>query len=164
MWRRVPWKVWIGIGLILIGVTIFGGWRWWMSTRTWVPLEIPISLAKGHVRSPEFKINVDGGFWVWVEVEAQAEDAALWCWIGYESEYCQKNNVHEMRASWTLSESGRILAQGDANRYRGVFYPFPYRARGIGSFEARAGGHYVVNVDIPEDFSRFDALHPKLAI
>jgi len=63
MWR-VPWKVWIGIGLILAGAALFGGWQWWMATRTWVPLEMPISLAQGHIRSPEFKINVDSGFWI----------------------------------------------------------------------------------------------------
>jgi hypothetical protein len=164
MWRRVPWKVWIGIGLILIGAAIFGGWRWWIATRTWVPLEMPISLAKGHIRSPEFKINVKSSFWIWVAVKTQVDDAAVSCWIGYESEYCQKNSVHEMRANWTLSDSGRILAQGDANRYRGAFYPERYRARGLGSFDAHAGDHYVLDVDITEDFSRFDAFHPRLAI
>ena len=164
MWRRVPWKVWIGIGLILAGAALFGGWQWWMATRTWVPLEMPISLAQGHIRSPEFKINVDSGFWIWVEVETQVGDDDVSCLIGYRSDYCEKNNVHELRAVWTLSQEGKPIAGGPTDRWPGVRGGMESKARGLGSFVVPPGDHYVLDLDIPEDYSRFDAGHPRLAI
>lgn len=164
MWRRVPWKVWIGIGLILLGAGLFGGSQWWMATRTWVPLEMPISLAKGHIRSPEFKINVDGAFWIWVEVETQAGDEDVSCLIGYRSDYCEKNNVRELQASWTLSRSGKVTARGPTDRWPAVRGGTESKAHELGRFVVPSGDHYVLDVDIPEDYSRFDMGHPGLAI
>ena len=124
---------------------------------------MPISLAQGHIRSPEFKININSGFWIWVEVDSGVDDAGVSCLIGYQSDYCQKNNVHELRASWSLSNSGKILAQGDTNHYRGALYGISSEARGVGSFEVSPGDRYVLDADILEDYRRFDGDHPRLA-
>jgi biopolymer transport protein ExbD len=164
MGRHVPWTLRIGIALILAGIGLFGGWRWWMVTRTWVPLDVPVSLAKGHFRSPEFTINLDGGFWIWVEVETAVDDAGVSCVMGYSSDYCEKNNIHQLQASWTLSDSGKVVAHGPTDSYPAVRGGIETKARGQGSFEAPGGGHYVLDVDIPEDYNRFDAGHPRLAI
>ena len=171
MWRRVPWKVWVGIGLILLGAAIFGGWRWWMATRTWVPLEMPISLAKGHIRSREFRTNFDGSFWIWIEVETAVDNYGVSCLLGYnyDSEYCAKKNAHELRATWSLSESQKVIAHGPTDRYPAYAYPIfgrdiETKARELGIFEAPAGQHYVLDIDIVEDYSRFDGGHPHLAI
>ena len=164
MGRHVPWTLRIGIALILAGIGLFGGWRWWMVTRTWVPLDVPVSLAKGHFRSPEFTVNLDGGLWIWVEVETAVDDAGVSCLMGYSSDYCEKNNIHQLQTSWTLSDSGKVVAHGPTDSYPAVRGGIETKARGQGSFEAPAGRHYVLDVDIPEDYSRFDPGHPRLAI
>src|ERR1700756_3700520 len=120
MGGRVPWKARIGIGLIAAGIGLFGGWRWWLVTRTWAPLDMPISLARGHIHSPEFKINLDGGFWIWVEVETAGDDAGVSCLMGYSSDYCGKNNIPQLRTSWTLADSGKVVAHGPTDRYPAV--------------------------------------------
>ena len=71
--KRALLRTRIGVALIIIAAAIYGGWEWWMATRTWVPLDMPVSLASGHVRSPEFKINLDAGFWMFVEVETKVD-------------------------------------------------------------------------------------------
>src|SRR6516164_2621294 len=38
------------------------------------------------------------------------------------------------------------------------------KARGLGSFEGPSGRHYVLDLDIPEYYSRFEAGHPQLGI
>jgi biopolymer transport protein ExbD len=164
MGRRVPWKARIGIGLILASVGLFGGWRWWMVTRTWVPLDMPISLARGHIRSPEFKINLDAGFWVRIEVETEADDTGVTCLLGYNSDYCLKNGAGELEANWTLSDSGKIVAHGSTGSFLGWLPWRSTKARGLGSFEVPAGDHYVLDLDMPEDHSRFDVGHPRLVI
>jgi hypothetical protein len=91
--KRTLLRIRIGVALILIAAAIYGGWEWWMATRTWVPLDMPVSLAQGHIRSPEFKINLDAGFWIFVEVETKVDDEGVSCLTGYTSDYCRKNGV-----------------------------------------------------------------------
>lgn len=59
---ELPPRVSIGLAGILPAAATYGGWEWWMATRTWVPLDMPISLAQGHIRSSGFTINLDAGF------------------------------------------------------------------------------------------------------
>lgn len=56
---RLSSTAWVGLGLILSGIAWFGGSAWWANTRIWQPVDVPISLSVGHVRTPEFKINVE---------------------------------------------------------------------------------------------------------
>jgi biopolymer transport protein ExbD len=87
---RIPWRVRIGVGLILLGFAWFGGWSWWAATRIWTPLDIPVSLSKGHIRSPEFKINLESSYYV--EIVSSTE--------------CPSTP----RVSWSLSNKGRVVA------------------------------------------------------
>ena len=162
--KRTFLRIRIGVALILIAAAIYGGWEWWMATRTWVPLYMPVSLAQGHIRSPEFKINLDAGFWIFVEVETQVDDEGFACLIGYTSDYCRKNGVRELRASWTLSDSGRVVASGSSDRNQGLRGGMLSKARGLGNFSVPSGDHFVLDVEFPEDNSHFNGGHPRLAI
>lgn len=158
----MPKRAWIGLGLMLAGACICGGWSAWMATRTWVPLDMPLSLGRGHVRSPEFKINVDAGFWVYIEVGTKPDPDGVACLVGYASDYCRKNNVRELRASWTLSDSGRVVARGSTDTYTGVRGGMLSKARGLGEFVVPKGDHYVLDVDLRDDNGVFNAGHPSL--
>jgi biopolymer transport protein ExbD len=157
-------RIRIGIALILIAAAIYGGWEWWMATRTWVPLDMPVSLAQGHIRSPEFKINLDAGFEIFVEVETKVDDEGVSCLTGYTSDYCLKNGVRELRASWTLSDAGRVVARGSSESYQGSRGGMVTKARYLGNFSVPAGDHLVLDVEFPDDNSHFDGGHPRLAI
>ena len=157
-------RIRIGMALLLIAAAIYGGWEWWMATRTWVPLDIPVSLARGHIRSPEFKINLDAGFWIFVEVETKVDDEGVSCLTGYTSDYCSKNGVRELRASWTLSDRGRVVARGSTDSDQGSRGGMLSKARGLGNFSVPAGDHFVLDVDLPEDNSHFNGGHPRLTI
>ena len=162
--KRTLLRIRIGVALILIAASIYGGWEWWMATRTWVPLYMPVSLAQGHIRSPEFKINLDAGFWIFVEIETKVDDEGVSCLTGYTSDYCRKNGVRELHASWTLSDSGRVVARGSTDNDQGSLGGMLSKGRGIGHFSVPAGKHFVLDVEFPEDNSHFDGGHPRLAI
>jgi biopolymer transport protein ExbD len=162
--KRKLLRIRIGLALLLIAASIYGGWEWWMATRTWVPLEMPVSLAPGHIRSPEFKINLDAGFWIFVEVETKVDDEGVSCLTGYTSDYCRKNGVRELRASWTLSDRGRVVARGSTDSDQGSLGGMLSKARGLGHFSVPAGNHFVLDVEFPEDNSHFNGGHPRLAI
>ncbi len=162
--KRTLLRIRIGVALILIAAAIYGGWKWWMATRTWVPLEMPVSLAPGHVRSREFKINLDAGFWIFVEVETKVDDEGVSCLTGYTSDYCRKNGVRELRASWTLSDRGRVVARGSTDSDQGSRGGMLSKARGLGNFSVPAGDHFVLDIEFPEDNSHFNGGHPRLTI
>jgi len=162
--KRTLLRIRIGVGLILIAAATYGGWEWWMATRTWVPLDMPVSLAQGHIRSPEFKLNLDAGFWIFVEVETKVDDEGVSCLTGYTSDYCHKNGIRELHASWTLSDRGRVVARGSTDSDQGARGGMLSKARGLGNFSVPAGNHFVLDVEFPEDNSHFNGGHPRLAI
>ena len=79
---RLPWSVRTGLALILAGIAWFGGWSCWEATRIWVPLNVPVSLSQGHIRTPEFKINVEGTYVFRVEVEPRSDAEGGPCLAG----------------------------------------------------------------------------------
>ena len=135
----------IGLGLILIGAGWFGGWYWWASTRIWVPVEVPVSLAPGHVRTPEFAINVASTYLIEITLQRELDVKGRRCYPGYGCPF-------DLSMSWALRKDGRVLARGrgtDGSR--------------IGKF--RAGeGRYVLDVDVSQDGSHFNAAEPHLAV
>jgi hypothetical protein len=99
-----------------------------------------------------------------VEVETKVDDEGVSCLTGYTSDYCLKNGVHELRASWTLSDRGRVVARGSADSYQGSRGGMVTKARYIGNFSVPAGDHFVLDVEFPEDNSHFNGGHPRLTI
>jgi hypothetical protein len=51
-------RVWLCAFLIAAGLALFPAYRQWVSTRTWVAADVPISLAAGHFSTGNFYINV----------------------------------------------------------------------------------------------------------
>jgi len=147
--KRTLLRIRIGVALTLIAASIYGGWEWWTATRTWVPLYMPVSLSQGHIRSPEFKINLDAGFWIFVEVETKVDDEGVSCLTGYISDYCHKNGVRELHASWTLSDRGRVVARGSTDTDQGSLGGMLTKGRGIGHFSVPSGDHFVLDVEFP---------------
>jgi hypothetical protein len=161
---RLPLKLWIGLACIFLAAATYGGWEWWMATRTGVPLDMPISLAEGHIRSSQFTINLDAGFWIFIEEWRTFDPDAADCLIGYGDEYCRKSHARPLRASWTLKDSGNVVAQGSTDTYKAWRGGMTSRARGLGDFAVPAGKHYVLDVNVRAGGSRFDAGHPRLWI
>jgi hypothetical protein len=95
MSRRLPPAALVGAGLVVIGVAWYGGWSYWWSTRIWTPLDIPVSLARGSFRTPEFRINVTGTYLFEIEVRPE---------FGVESGPCEAGVrcPSALAMSWSL--------------------------------------------------------------
>jgi biopolymer transport protein ExbD len=158
---RVPVSARIGLLFLLAAVCLYGGRRWWMATRTWVPLDMPVSLAPGHIRSPEFEINLEGSFWVYIEVQRRFDFDGVPCMMGIDR--CPGTPA-VLRAKWTLSASGRVIARGDTDTYGETSGGLVTMSRGLGVLGLGEGEHYRLDVDVLEDGSRLNAGHPRLKI
>ena len=107
----------VGLLFVLIGPIWIGAWASWDSTRLWAPLDVPISLASGHLRSPEFEINVASTYTVGVAVnwpsfnDYEAVTNMLGSSLG--------NSPSVVGISWRLSSGRRVVASGNSDRATG---------------------------------------------
>jgi hypothetical protein len=69
---RISLTARIGLTLVLIPLASLGGCSAWDLTRVWEPLNIPISLARGHFRL-EFDLNVESPYAVRIELNITRE-------------------------------------------------------------------------------------------
>ncbi len=83
-----------------------------MQSRSWVPLDIPISTAAGHIRSPEFEINLEGEYWIYVDVDRQFKPDSIECLLGLPPYY---NDCHDhpsiVQTSWRITKAGNEVAR-----------------------------------------------------
>jgi hypothetical protein len=63
---RLPAAALIGRCANVFGILVFVLAGYWVSQRTLVPVDLPVSLAPGHIRTGEFKINLEAYFSVQV--------------------------------------------------------------------------------------------------
>ena len=61
---------WLGLGLFLAGVGLIAGLHLWHATRTFVPLDIPVSLSRGRIQTGEFVVNYEAFYRVTIESES----------------------------------------------------------------------------------------------
>lgn len=94
--------------MLLAALALWGSFERWAETRNLAPLDLPVSLSPGHIRTEPFSINLRSGYNL-VFVLAQA--AALYdlqCKIG---ELCHQS-LGMLQAHWVLSSDGKVVASG----------------------------------------------------
>src|ERR1700693_5033534 len=69
----------VGAGFILSALAAMSVWAIWSETRTWVPVDMPVSLAVGHIRTREFKINQNAFYEMEIEAERNIPFQTLNC-------------------------------------------------------------------------------------
>ncbi len=108
---------------------------------------MPVSLAPGHLRTPEFEINLRGTY----QINFAATNG-----FGHSPEpsegpyyqYC----LPDLGIAWTLSNRGRVVAQGAGQT-----------CDGLGKFKADSG-RYALDVWVSRDGRAFNDRGPRLTI
>jgi hypothetical protein len=127
------------VALILAGIALPVAYARWFNTRTFVALELPISLARGRVSSTDFTVNLKGWYQIGVDVD-QAFSFRSDCGFG--------GFPPLLRTHISIYEDGRILEQSDgADRF-------------VGHFHAEPGRRYRFDIDVLTDASCLNPGHP----
>ena len=141
------------IGLIVLATAIFVSWgaNRWVQTRTFDPVDMPISLEAGQIRSGEFEINLRETYWVSIHIDYSVDDY-------YNDDRCSFRNLGSKRLRVfrmnPRSATGRELwarsydldeGQG-ADGFRGI------------------PGKYEVEWDVPAGAACLNARHPRLRV
>lgn len=147
----------IGLALILFGILWLTGWKLWQASHIWLPLEMPISLSQGHIRTAQFKVNMPGSYLVRIFVQWTPDFDQAPCFI---QSRCPGSTA--LPISWALSDGQRIVARDTGNTDNGY-----ERDNGIlrelGMLKV-VKGEYFVDLDVSQEGRRFNAGAPSLVV
>ena len=139
---RVPWTVRIGIGLILLGWAANAGVD--RCTNTWIvhPVDMPVSLAAGHIHTGPFRVNLKADYWVVVHTN-------------YESVFDHRkcDPYPTLQTKWVLYRDGMIVDR--LEQPSPINWPSGFSA---------SPGVYDLDVEVLSDFSCLDPGHPRLRV
>lgn len=134
-------SAWAGIGLLLLGITWFTSIQHWMATRSFTPVDMPVSLAPGETRTGSFLINLEGEY----QIRLDASDFNL------IDPKCASLTPFKVR--WGLHDRGKAFSserQGYLPGYIGDFYSYK--------------GTYDLDLQVLSDSSCLNSGHPRLRI
>src|ERR1700690_4178164 len=127
----LPLSAWMGVSLILLGLATYGSIQYWMTTRTFVPVDMPVSLATGHVKTGPFRINLRDGYSIWIDLDENVQSDAT----------C--NAYSSLQTRWVLYGSGQVVEKWDYPVVLGTY---------LQGFHAE-NGTYELDVEVVSDAS-----------
>jgi biopolymer transport protein ExbD len=134
--------LWIGITLILLGLITYGSIQHWMTTRIFVPVDMPVSLAPGHIKTGAFSINLRDGYSIWIDLD-------------HNVQWDANCNAHSsLQTRWVLRTAGRVVEEWESPVLFGTYLE--------GFFAER--GTYELDVEVTSDASCLNPAHPRLRV
>jgi hypothetical protein len=129
-------------------------------------VDIPISLAVGTVKTPEFVAKHDLYF---MEIEAQwlLPTGELKCKMGFgvvpPTDKCRAKAVIEVE--WRVFDGESVVAHGSAGGISDQFEAGKdYLGRYIGEFQGQSKHKYVVELTFKKDASSLNVTNPRLVV
>jgi hypothetical protein len=140
-----------------------------------VALDIPLSPAVGHVRSPEFQTSLPFLYDISVGVKATVTDEATCAAVAPDAakQIARQRGCRALvpplsKVDWVVRESGNAVAQGSSPAFP---WEWPRNAgeialyaRTIGAFRAEQGHHYVVELQIQPSAPDLAQFQPRLQV
>jgi hypothetical protein len=160
----------IGGLLICCGIAPYGTWMLWLTTRTNVPVNMPISMSIGRVQTPFFKLNRDAPYDIEIEVQKKIPFDVLNCLLGTamaptstELTECP-NQPSVVKIAWVLESEGQIVSTGSTDTYRRGAWGNYSVARELGYFQGKKGQRYVLNLEVLTDGTALLPGNPRLKV
>ena len=156
---------WIGLTLVVFAVVTFVSWTAWFRTRTWRPVNMPVSLSRGaHFNTGEFGVNLAAQYAIEINAKGGIPVDELGCLLGSDMRStCSASPI--LRVRWILSSGGNI-EQGisDDSKGGGAIYSTGEAIRTIGLFKGEKGRRYDLDIDVLADGSRLAIANPQLSV
>lgn len=130
-------------------------------------VDIPVSLALGTVRTPEFN-PVTHWYWIMIQVKKPLPFQRMVCMMGVTSGPLEKENCDSddplLRADWTISEDGEIISRGSSTTHGDGQFTKDNIFKFLGKFPALSGKKYVVEVKFTKDGAPLNVANPHLIV
>ena len=131
-------------------------------------VDIPLSLAEGTVRTPEFSHRKTSWQWILLQVERPLPPSQMRCMMGVtegplDSKDCTSDDPL-LRADRTVWEDGKILSSGSSTTQADAKLTKDNIFKFLGKFPALAGKKYVLEVKFTKDGTALNAANPHLIV
>jgi hypothetical protein len=130
------------------------------------PVSMPVSLAVGEVRTPEFVVDLNWIYLIKIEVKKKLLNDELNCLNFYldpnDSDHCDRESP--IQASWTLWSDDKVVCRGVSKKDRNFMESVDQVEYPIGSFKAESGKKYVLEVHFTRDGTRLSVADPHLDV
>src|SRR5260221_2012637 len=154
------------LGVLLFGLgTSAGSGKYQTYTRP--QIEVPVSLAVGTVRTPEFRVK-NQNYHIIIQAERRLPFADMLCMMGLTTGPLSRFNCDKeplLQADWTVWDGENVVAQGSVHERDGYFDSAKeYLFRYLGNFVGKAGKKYVLEVKFAKDGTPLNATNPHLIV
>ena len=159
-----------GLSLIGVAIALYTAWGLWLSSRNEIPVDLPVAMSVGHIRTPEFKVNLSTTYLVGIEVQKKIPFDTLNCLLGLgtsaTSSVLQEcpDRPSVLKASWKLTSGGQVVASGSSDDERLGGWGNDSISRELGRFQSQSGRRYVLDVDVLADGSALAPGNPRLKV
>ncbi len=127
-------------------------------------------MAVGHVRTGEFKVNLNALYIIEIEVQKKIPFDTLNCLLGLGTSSTSSalqecpDRPSVVKASWTLTSGGRTVTSGSSDDDREGDWGNDSISRILGSFHSEDGRRYVLDVNVLADGSSLALGNPRLKV
>jgi hypothetical protein len=129
-------------------------------------VDMPVSLAVGTVRTPEFAVKQEAYF-IMVQAEKRLPFFDMRCMMGLTNgtlDLRDCNKEHLLQADWTVWGDGHVVSQGVSSGWGPAEYTDKYLFKFLGKFMGEPGKKYVVEVKFTKDGTPLNVTNPHLII
>ena len=131
-------------------------------------VDIPVSLAEGTVRTPEFSPPTHW-YWIMVQVEKPLPTKQMGCMMAVADDSPQSLQDcpltdRLLQADWTILEDGQVVKSGSSTTHAAAKYTTDNIFKFLGSFPATSGHKYVVEVKFTKDGTPLNVANPHLIV
>jgi hypothetical protein len=128
---------------------------------------MPVSLAVGTVRTPEFPVVVDA-YDILIQAQRTLPLSQMICMMGatsnpFEEKKCTSADPL-LQAEWTVWNEGRLVARGSSAPSGGSSIAKDQIWKFLGGFAGEAGKKYVVEVKFTKDGTPLNGAEPRLIV
>lgn len=159
-------RILTGITLATFGCITLGSPLEGQPRGTRHPVDMPVSLKAGSMRTPEF-ITGKGPYEILVLVKKRLPGDAIDCMLGirFSSDEPVCKNEPALQVNWRLWSEGQVVAQGSTNAWRNVgVWAKDVIGRSIGWFDGKKGRKYTLELNFTKDGSALDIAEPRLVV
>jgi hypothetical protein len=127
---------------------------------------LPVSLAIGTVRTPEFPVKHEAYFIV-LQAEPRLPFDDMRCMMGLKDgtlhyKDCKKEPL--VQADWAVRDDSHIIDHGSSSGFGAAEFTSKYLFKFLGQFMGESGKSYVVEMKFTKDGTPLEVTNPHLIV
>lgn len=132
-------------------------------------IDMPVSLAVGTVRTPEFPV-IHEAYFIMIQAEKHLSLLPfidMRCMMGLEdgtSDYKDCKGEPLLQADWTVLDGTHVISRGSSSGWGDAEYTDKYLFKFVGEFMGESGKKYVVEMKFTKDGTQLNVTNPHLIV